>query len=179
MSTSPDKSVGSRVKVLQERATVRYIGPVQGQEGTWVGVEWDDPARGKHDGSTGGVKYFETTRGPTAGSFIRMEKVDFGCSVLEAMRTRYTNERGELGVEVSQDEMYVNTYSGQNRVPIQVVGVEMITGLQSRTDRLVSARLVNASISHVVSSLPLTLCCARCMASAKPCASFACCSFTG
>lgn len=53
----------------------RYLGPVKGQEGTWVGVEWDDATRGKHDGSTGGIKYFTCQSGGTSGSFVRMEKV--------------------------------------------------------------------------------------------------------
>lgn len=26
--------------------------------GIWVGVEWDDPTRGKHDGTKEGVRYF-------------------------------------------------------------------------------------------------------------------------
>ena len=58
----------------------RYIGPVKGQEGTWVGVEWDDATRGKHDGSTGGVQYFSCVSGTTSGSFVRLEKVRYdGC----------------------------------------------------------------------------------------------------
>jgi len=40
-------------------ATVRYLGSVVNQKGWWVGVEWDDPARGKHDGAHGGVRYFD------------------------------------------------------------------------------------------------------------------------
>lgn len=46
-------AVGCRVQILKDRATVRYLGPVKGQEGQWVGVEWDDASRGKHDGTTG------------------------------------------------------------------------------------------------------------------------------
>jgi tubulin-specific chaperone E len=141
--------VGARVQIVQDRATVRYIGSVTGQEGVWVGVEWDDPTRGKHDGSTGGVRYFETLSGPTAGSFIRIEKVDFGKSVPEALHLRYTNERGELG-DVAPEDMYVHTVR-QHRVQIEVVGVEKIKALQSMTNKLVSARLVGAHVSHVVS----------------------------
>lgn len=43
--------MGSRVLVLQHRATVRYVGHLEGQEGVWVGVEYDEPDRGKHDGT--------------------------------------------------------------------------------------------------------------------------------
>ena len=52
----PAAEVGSRVQILRARASVRYVGSVVNQEGTWVGVEWDDASRGKHDGSTGESK---------------------------------------------------------------------------------------------------------------------------
>jgi tubulin-specific chaperone E len=37
---------------------VRYIGEVAGTQKEWLGVEWDDPIRGKHDGEHNGVRYF-------------------------------------------------------------------------------------------------------------------------
>ena len=50
--------VNQRLQIGSERATVRYIGEVAGQSGEWVGLEWDNAARGKHDGSTNGQRYF-------------------------------------------------------------------------------------------------------------------------
>lgn len=35
--------------------TIRYIGEVKDTEKEWLGVEWDDPSRGKNDGKG----YFE------------------------------------------------------------------------------------------------------------------------
>jgi dynactin complex subunit len=42
------------------RCTVRYEGSVEGTDKgkVWLGVEWDDPKRGKHNGEYGGRRYF-------------------------------------------------------------------------------------------------------------------------
>lgn len=51
--------IGKRLSYGGSPCTVRYIGQVQGTKGEWLGVEWDDPSRGKHSGEHGGTKYFE------------------------------------------------------------------------------------------------------------------------
>lgn len=51
-------TIGQRIQVGGDRATVRYIGTVEGQSGEWAGLEWDDAARGKHNGTVGGRSYF-------------------------------------------------------------------------------------------------------------------------
>lgn len=48
--------IGQRIQVGQHRASVRYVGTVKGQEGKWIGLDWDDAARGKHDGSLDGER---------------------------------------------------------------------------------------------------------------------------
>lgn len=61
MTSTP--AVGQRLSYDGLVCTVRYAGEVAGTSGTWLGVEWDDSTRGKHDGSHKGVKYFEC-KGP-------------------------------------------------------------------------------------------------------------------
>lgn len=51
--------VGTRRSYDGNACTVRYVGEVQGTSGTWLGVEWDDPRRGKHTGEYNGVRYFQ------------------------------------------------------------------------------------------------------------------------
>lgn len=53
-------SLGDRLSYEGALCTVRYIGWVEGTEKglTWFGVEWDDPSRGKHNGSHKGKVYF-------------------------------------------------------------------------------------------------------------------------
>lgn len=50
--------IGQRLSFDGALCTVRYIGPVADTQKDWLGVEWDDPSRGKHDGEHKGVKYF-------------------------------------------------------------------------------------------------------------------------
>lgn len=80
--------IGQRIQSTEGfKGTVRYFGPVVGQKGNWIGIEWDDKTRGKHDGVTGGTKYFSCSLG--AGSFVRRHKISTGISILEAMKQRY------------------------------------------------------------------------------------------
>lgn len=59
---APAPYVGQRASYTGALCTVRYIGPVEGTAGTWLGVEWDDARRGRHDGSHNGTRYFTCER---------------------------------------------------------------------------------------------------------------------
>ncbi|XP_040891355.1 tubulin-specific chaperone E [Toxotes jaculatrix] len=97
----PADAVGRRVSCGGERATVRYAGPVPPTAGLWLGVEWDNPDRGKHGGSHEGVRYF-TCRHTTGGSFVRPAKVSFGVDYLTAVRQVYQVDTEEvLSEEIS------------------------------------------------------------------------------
>ncbi|XP_029010054.1 tubulin-specific chaperone E isoform X2 [Betta splendens] len=97
----PEDAVGRRVSCGGERATVRYVGPVPPTSGLWLGVEWDDPERGKHNGSHEGVQYF-TCRHPKGGSFVRPAKASFGVDYVTAVRRLYKIDAEEvLSEEIS------------------------------------------------------------------------------
>ncbi|XP_062295104.1 tubulin-specific chaperone E [Scomber scombrus] len=97
----PEQPLGRRVSCGEERATVRYVGPVPPTAGLWLGVEWDNPERGKHDGSHEGVVYF-TCRHPKGGSFVRPAKVSFGVDFLTAVHQLYQIDKEEvLSEEIS------------------------------------------------------------------------------
>lgn len=91
----PEEPVGRRVSSGGERATVRYVGPVPPTKGVWLGVEWDIPERGKHDGVHEGVQYF-TCSVPGAGSFVRPSKVSFGLDFLSAVDQVYSTDPDEV-----------------------------------------------------------------------------------
>ncbi|CAD7699926.1 unnamed protein product [Ostreobium quekettii] len=142
MTTDDDARVGLRVQVGADKATVRYLGPVEGQEGEWAGVEWDDASRGKHDGCAGGRRYFQTARGANSGSFVRLGKVDWGVAAPEALVRRYQGLYGppEDGDDENWEEMYVQT-AGNRRRGVELVGMEKVHRRQSDMLRLRAAVL--------------------------------------
>ncbi|KIY65490.1 hypothetical protein CYLTODRAFT_400351 [Cylindrobasidium torrendii FP15055 ss-10] len=80
---------GTRLWHSGNRGTVRFVGPVDGTSGIWLGVEWDDPARGRHSGTKDGKHYF-SCRIPNSGTFLRPSAhIDYGVSFLEALRAKY------------------------------------------------------------------------------------------
>lgn len=108
---------GQRMSLGGAICTVRYVGDVAATEGVWLGVEWDDAARGKHDGSRDEIRYFSCTvsvaRGclsdrwpladrpclagasasPTAASFVRPNRpAEQPQSFVAALREKYASE---------------------------------------------------------------------------------------
>ncbi|EPE08919.1 tubulin-specific chaperone e [Ophiostoma piceae UAMH 11346] len=100
MTTPTTPVVGQRLSYDGALCTVRYVGEVAGTAsgGTWLGVEWDDPTRGKHDGVHKGVRYFSCRRGggadKSAASFVRPTRpADTPRTFLEAVREKYADVR--------------------------------------------------------------------------------------
>ncbi|KIW85737.1 hypothetical protein Z517_01129 [Fonsecaea pedrosoi CBS 271.37] len=88
---------GNEVYVGQRRSyggalcTVRYHGPLSNTKGEWLGIEWDDPSRGKHNGQHEGQQIFQClSSSPTAASFVRPSRnPDPERTLLEAVRFKY------------------------------------------------------------------------------------------
>uniref|UniRef100_A0A4W4DTQ4 Tubulin-specific chaperone E n=1 Tax=Electrophorus electricus TaxID=8005 RepID=A0A4W4DTQ4_ELEEL len=128
-------ATGRRLTCEGERATVRYVGPVPPTTGSWLGVEWDNPERGKHDGSHEGVRYF-TCRHPSGGSFVRAKKTSFGVDYLTAVKQHY-----EAGLdEATGNEVTIATKT------VKMVGFESIVEKQ-RVENLKEIVLTNCEVS--------------------------------
>jgi len=88
----------------------------------WVGVEWDDHTRGKHDGwlegPGGGERYFSCEMG--AGSFVKAQKLQLSRDFVEVMRERYDHGGEEESVINS-----VGTLRGKSK-PIILVGMDKV-----------------------------------------------------
>ncbi|KAK8140517.1 hypothetical protein PG984_000583 [Apiospora sp. TS-2023a] len=94
--------VGDRLSYDGAICTARYIGEVAGTTGNWIGVEWDDASRGKHDGSHKGQRYFTCkSKSPTAASFVRPTRTaEPPRSFVTALKEKYTAEIATGGIEI-------------------------------------------------------------------------------
>ncbi|XP_075388310.1 tubulin-specific chaperone E isoform X1 [Tenrec ecaudatus] len=131
--------IGRRVEVNGQHATVRFSGTVPPTSGLWLGVEWDNPERGKHDGSHEGTVYF-TCRHPTGGSFIRPSKVNFGVDFLTALKKRYVLEDGLE--EVSKEKIITI-----GNKPVETIGFDSIVKQQSQLSKLQEISLRNCAVN--------------------------------
>lgn len=124
-------TTGCRIEYKDARGTVRYVGTLHGQgERKWVGVEWDDAERGKHDGRHEKVQYFKCAAG--AGSFVKADKVGFGGrrTLFEALSKRY----GEDARDAAYRDEVVVVGGGLVRIENKAREKEFGDGKVSRVD---------------------------------------------
>ncbi|CCU81901.1 alpha-tubulin assembly protein/Chaperone [Blumeria hordei DH14] len=136
--------IGDRLSVISATSsnnlcTVRYIGEADGFKGLWLGVEWDDDSRGKHDGSLNGKRYFRSFLNQLLGlcdlpaaSFIRPSRpVEPERSLIEAIREKYA----------PQESSQLQQVPGENKLTIsgkvvEEVGFDKIRQIQAQFHNL-------------------------------------------
>jgi hypothetical protein len=157
--------VGQRVSFSNSSGTIRFIGPVEGlgEDNIRLGIEWDNPARGKHDGQYRGKRYFECkslishvsacslssglSGSSTGGSFMRFTAIpDPTQTFLEAVREKYAPPAPEVPTTE-------HVISGK---VAEEIGFEKIRRQQAQLHRLtvvlVDGHRINAaeSVDHVI-----------------------------
>lgn len=108
-------NVDKRVEYFGSKGTIRYSGKLKHKpngridtESIWLGVEWDDPTRGNHNGTVDGVIYFtcQNSQSKTAGSLIKMVKANFGVDIFQAFVTKYFKPDEAHMLLKHKDELY-------------------------------------------------------------------------
>ncbi|KAF5330813.1 hypothetical protein D9619_005494 [Psilocybe cf. subviscida] len=134
-------SVGVRISHNGHLGTIRYVGPVDNTRGVWLGVEWDDADRGKHDGSKDGKHYF-SCRFSTSGSFIRpTSHISYGVSFIDALSSKYIDT---LHGSHTQENIILGSSAGA--IKVEAVSLDKIRQKFARLDRLREVSLDNAYI---------------------------------
>ncbi|RDW66289.1 hypothetical protein BP6252_09924 [Coleophoma cylindrospora] len=130
--------VGQRLSIKHQSCTVRYIGPVHGTKDEteeYLGLEWDDATRGKHDGSHLNRRYFRCqSTSSTAASLISARKVvlDPRQTFVEAVRHKYaTNLADPLGSGVAEQKIMISV----SKVA-EEVGFAKINAILAQLNRL-------------------------------------------
>lgn len=175
--------IGTRLSISSFLCTILYIGPIEGTTGTWWGVEWDDPSRGKHSGTHNGHQYFSTrcqslSRSPRrlpvmveefaddrvagAGSFIRPgKKTDEETTFLDALRGKYaaTTEFERIILDSSGKEIEMvgfDKVERQQRCAILVSSQLNVSNLQELATVVLDSMLIRYSnvFSEIQSTCP-------------------------
>ncbi|KAK8125694.1 Thioesterase/thiol ester dehydrase-isomerase [Apiospora kogelbergensis] len=139
LSMTSKAKVGDRLSYDGAVCTVRYIGEVVGTTGNWIGVEWDDASRGKHNGSHKEQRYFTCkSKSPTAASFVRPTRTaEAPRSFVKALKEKYTAELATGGIEIR--------FSGKLA---EEVGFEKIRRKQADLAELKHAILDGMRVAH-------------------------------
>ncbi|KAM9316716.1 tubulin-specific chaperone E [Gastrophryne carolinensis] len=127
---------GKRIICDGEYGTVRFVSTVPPTPGLWLGIEWDNPSRGKHDGCHNGTRYF-VCRHPTGGSFIRPKKANFGVSFLTAMNKRYGTNR-----DWNNETLLIG------KKTVECIGFESVQEEQSQLNTLSDISLRECEVSN-------------------------------
>lgn len=163
--------IGQRRSFDGQLCTIRYVGSVHGTSGDWLGVEWDDPTRGKHSGEHKGVRYFTCmyvssqrlisslilfsgkSNQSTAGSFVRPSRPsEPPRNFQEALREKYASEFEQTlaqGTPSAQSGTQAIEISGK---VVEEVGFDKIRKQLAELQELRIVLLDGLRISGVLSS---------------------------
>jgi len=128
-ASTTSRLVGSRFECDGSRGTVVWAGMVRikgVEEPSWLGVEWDDPTRGKSTGSVEDVQYFVPARRDVCSySFLKEHRIRTAMCFVEAIKAKYGPSPPSSGQEEEPDVIVFGPSQGQ-RVPVEVVGREQV-----------------------------------------------------
>ncbi|ORX51387.1 outer arm dynein light chain 1 [Piromyces finnis] len=124
--------IGKRINYDNNLGIVLYEGPVTNSKVIWLGIQWDDPSRGKHNGEYKGVKYFTPTV-ENSGSFVKKDSplLMVGQSFQEALIKKYI-------IKEEKDKNAEPIVWGK---VVETVGFEKIDKKQSNLNELIEVGL--------------------------------------
>lgn len=127
----------------------RYLGQIEKYgEVEWVGIEWDEEARGRGDGTVDGCLYFKVEVGHGA-SFVKREKIGNGGrrSFVEALRLRYHIDK----------EAQSGVVGNVGKTQVELVGMEKEGERQGRWKELNYVSLRGLGVCCVGNDVKLDL----------------------
>ncbi|ORD97629.1 CLIP3 [Hepatospora eriocheir] len=109
MGLSDEIHINDRVSIKDKyNGIVRFIGPIFGKEGIWVGILLDREV-GRNDGTYNGIRYFDSP--PNKGIFVKYNKIKD--SLIETNSKSNVTYRNTLDSSLTVNEV-LNKYSKLN-----------------------------------------------------------------
>ena len=138
---------GRRLCYDNALCTVRFHGTLERTKGDWLGVEWDDTSRGKHNGQHQGEQIFEClSPSAHAASFIRpTRKHDSNRTILQAIEHKYASSSATNGTALPGTQSLIEI-SGKT---VEEVGFEKIQTQISRLSDLKVALVDELNVTAV------------------------------
>jgi hypothetical protein len=121
--------LGQRISIQGDRATIKFIGSLDPESNQiWLGVEWDNPSRGKHSGSINGICYFKSSV-ENAASFLRLSnKIEQSCGFVKALKEKY--------LETEAEDVILDFGNKKSNFVVETVGWKKISLKQQQLDQL-------------------------------------------
>lgn len=141
-----------RVELNEYAGIIRYFGLLKHKNDNdyWAGVEWDDPSRGKHNGTVEGVEYFKCQE--NAGSLIKLNKLNVGISLIEAANFKYNFEETANDVQKfvhQQAEKSSFIGVGSRKINIELIGKDQAIKVFSDFSKIRSIELANSYVGQI------------------------------
>ncbi|KAJ3379796.1 hypothetical protein HDU84_006412 [Entophlyctis sp. JEL0112] len=146
--------VGVRVESCDDlhRGTVRYHGPIPAGGGAlWLGVEWDDPRRGKHSGNG-----LFSVKVPGSASFVRVPKgpsprMRLPQTVMAAVREKYLSsfDRETPAERETDRSSGLHARRPGEDVTVEMVGWNKTRKMQSKLSQIKILGLAGMQVGHV------------------------------
>ena len=153
--TDTENFLNTRVELNDQIGMVKYVGKLKHKEdpSLWVGVEWEDPSRGKHNGTVEGVEYFKTTNNLPSGSLIRLNKINIGSTFEQAINFKYNfyNSKGNDIHQLLDRALETDNFIKANKkiINIELVGKEKAVKEFSSYSKMVCIDLTNCYIKEL------------------------------
>ena len=137
-------TIGERCCCGDDCGVIRFSGVVEGSSGMWVGIEWNNIGRGKHNGNLNGKQYFICEKEGNCASFVRPKKVKLCYSVAQGLLSRYTNT-DPTGYQEEREKLILGKKGAA--VKVELVGMESAFEERSKLDELSMVSLIDMNIS--------------------------------
>lgn len=158
----PENILGRRVENLNEIATVKYVGPLkhntdrEDKDQVWLGIQWDNHERGKHNGTVDGYQYFICDDGLASGSLLKHDKANFGINIFDGIHVKYSktgadkpSDINKLGIHVEYDEQAYFETVKKYKKKVEFWGFDKIWQKLNDLEHLKDLSLSNLNISDL------------------------------